>query len=85
VVLLKHNLMGIGGSRTYIRIVSVSPFRHLRNGLSLLPAHAEAVSLLGISVHILVEKFSVLRLEIQYWMLLAAVIVAAAITIGMRK
>jgi hypothetical protein len=37
------------------------------------------------SVHILVEKFSVFRLEIQYWMLLAAVIVAAAITIGMRK
>jgi hypothetical protein len=78
--------MGIGGSQTHIRIVSDyrSPGT-LRNGLSFLHALAEVVPLPGISVHILVEKFSIFRLEIQYWMLLAAAIVAAAITIGMQK
>jgi hypothetical protein len=77
--------MGIGGSQAHIRIVSdYRSLGTLRNGLSFLHALG-AVPLPGISVHILVEKFSVFRLEIQYWMLVAAVIVAAAITIGMRK
>ena len=61
--------MGIGGSQTHIRIVSDcrSPGT-LRNGLSFLHALAEAVPLPGIYVHILVEKFSVFGLEIQYWL-----------------
>jgi hypothetical protein len=42
--LLKHLLMGIGGSQTHIRIVSDCP-RHLTERPQFTPAHAEAVSL----------------------------------------
>jgi Helix-turn-helix domain len=54
--------MGIGGSKTHIKIVSDyrSPGT-LRNGLSFFHALAEAVPLPGISVHILVEKARQLR------------------------
>jgi hypothetical protein len=36
-------------------------------------------------LHMLVEGFSVFGVHIQYWMLLAALIVATSVVIGMRK
>jgi hypothetical protein len=49
-------------------------------GLSLSsPPQAEAISFPGIAVHILVERFSVFGVQVQYWMLVAVLIVAAAV------
>jgi hypothetical protein len=36
-------------------------------------------------LHILVQGFSVFGVQVQYWMLIAALIVAAATAIGMQK
>jgi hypothetical protein len=44
-----------------------------------LPPQAEAISFPGIAVHILVEGFSVFGVHVEYWMLVAVLIVAAAV------
>jgi hypothetical protein len=36
-------------------------------------------------LHMLVEGFSVFGMQVQYWMLIAAMVVVVAIVIGLRK
>jgi hypothetical protein len=71
--------MGIGGLQSNIRIVPICGTPPLTTASACLPPQAEAISFPGIAVHILVERFSVFGVQVQYWMLVAVLIVAAAV------
>jgi hypothetical protein len=79
---LKQNLVGIGGLRTHIRTVpGESPFRLLGAFFGV----NEGNAFCGRALHTLVEGFSVFGVHVQYWMLIAALIVAIAVVSSLWK